>query len=33
MFCDLFVKDDNEKANKMYEKLGYDIFRTVIKYY
>ncbi len=32
-FVDLFVRSTNKVAIKMYQKLGYSIYRTVIKYY
>ena len=32
-FVDLFVRSGNKVAIKMYEKLGYSIYRTVLKYY
>ncbi|KAH3680177.1 hypothetical protein WICPIJ_008358 [Wickerhamomyces pijperi] len=32
-FIDLFVKANNHLAIKMYEKLGYDVFRRVVGYY
>lgn len=32
-FVDLFVRASNEVAITMYKKLGYDVYRTVNKYY
>ncbi|KAJ3056931.1 N-acetyltransferase 5, partial [Rhizophlyctis rosea] len=32
-FVDLFVRSSNSIAIGMYEQLGYNIYRTVIKYY
>ncbi|SCW02378.1 LAFE_0F05116g1_1 [Lachancea fermentati] len=32
-FIDLFVKCDNNLAIKLYEKLGYSVFRRVVGYY
>lgn len=32
-FVDLFVKVTNELARKMYEKLGYSVYRRVVGYY
>jgi len=32
-FVDLFVRASNKVAIEMYRKLGYDIYRTVNKYY
>jgi len=32
-FVDLFVRSTNKVAIEMYRKLGYDIYRTVEKYY
>lgn len=32
-FVDLFVRPSNNLAVSMYEKLGYDVYRTVEKYY
>jgi N-terminal acetyltransferase B complex catalytic subunit len=32
-FVDLFVRASNAVAIEMYRKLGYDIYRTVNKYY
>jgi N-terminal acetyltransferase B complex catalytic subunit len=32
-FVDLFVRASNNVAIDMYRKLGYDIYRTVNKYY
>ncbi|CCH60337.1 hypothetical protein TBLA_0C05390 [Henningerozyma blattae CBS 6284] len=32
-FIDLFVKCNNELAIKLYEKLGYSVFRRVVGYY
>jgi N-terminal acetyltransferase B complex catalytic subunit len=32
-FVDLFVRASNTVAIEMYRKLGYDIYRTVNKYY
>jgi N-terminal acetyltransferase B complex catalytic subunit len=32
-FVDLFVRASNNVAIEMYRKLGYDIYRTVNKYY
>ena len=32
-FVDLFVRSTNNVAITMYKKLGYSIYRTVIKYY
>lgn len=32
-FVDLFVRSTNTVAIEMYRKLGYDIYRTVNKYY
>uniref|UniRef100_H2ZQQ9 N-alpha-acetyltransferase 20 n=1 Tax=Ciona savignyi TaxID=51511 RepID=H2ZQQ9_CIOSA len=33
MFVDLFVRKSNQVAVKMYEKLGYVVYRTVLDYY
>ncbi|CAK8680095.1 unnamed protein product [Clavelina lepadiformis] len=33
LFVDLFVRKSNQVALKMYEKLGYVIYRTVLDYY
>ncbi|XP_078491433.1 N-alpha-acetyltransferase 20-like [Ciona intestinalis] len=33
MFVDLFVRKSNQVAVKMYEKLGYIVYRTVLDYY
>ncbi len=32
-FVDLFVRSTNKIAIEMYKKLGYDIYRTIHKYY
>lgn len=32
-FVDLFVRASNKTAIKMYESMGYSIYRTVVKYY
>lgn len=32
-FVDLFVRDSNEKAKAMYQKMGYSTFRRVLGYY
>ena len=32
-FVDLFVRSSNTVAIEMYRKLGYEIYRTVNKYY
>lgn len=32
-FVDLFVKDDNKPAQELYRKLGYSVYRRVVKYY
>ena len=32
-FCDLFVRTDNEAAIKLYERLGYSVYRKILQYY
>ena len=32
-FCDLFVKELNEKANAFYKRLGYTVYRRIRGYY
>ena len=32
-FVDLFVRSSNSVAIEMYEKFGYNVYRTVNKYY
>ena len=32
-FVDLFVRESNASAIKMYESLGYSVFRRVVDYY
>lgn len=32
-FVDLFVRASNDVAKTLYEKLGYVVYRTVLKYY
>jgi N-terminal acetyltransferase B complex catalytic subunit len=32
-FVDLFVRESNENAIRMYESMGYSTFRTVVDYY
>lgn len=32
-FVDLYVRVSNEKAVKMYEGMGYSVYRTVVGYY
>ncbi|KAL3314726.1 N(alpha)-acetyltransferase 20, NatB catalytic subunit [Cichlidogyrus casuarinus] len=32
-YTDLFVKESNVLAQKIYEKLGYIVYRRVLKYY
>lgn len=32
-FVDLFVRQSNEQAIKMYQSMGYSIYRTVLDYY
>jgi N-terminal acetyltransferase B complex catalytic subunit len=32
-FVDLFVRSDNEVAQKLYRGLGYSVFRKVVGYY
>jgi N-terminal acetyltransferase B complex catalytic subunit len=32
-FIDLFVREENIAAQKLYESLGYSVYRRVVKYY
>jgi N-terminal acetyltransferase B complex catalytic subunit len=32
-FVDLFVRVENESAQKLYKKMGYSIYRRVVGYY